>query len=105
MPIAVIRDLVVESIALPENATRPRVRVAQLTAAGERIVLTQTRSGAPVASRNPRVTALRIVPPSQTYPVTTGTASFGNLLVTAKADLPGDELRGLLARLVATNPP
>lgn len=100
MPIAVIPGLTVESIATPSDGGRPRVRVAQLTASGERIVLTETRSGAPVPSSNPRVTALRVIPASPSYPVTTGTASFGNLLVTAKAEMDGGELRELLAKLV-----
>jgi hypothetical protein len=99
MPLAVIPSLYVESVATPESGGRPRVRIAQLTATGQRIVLTETRAGAPVPG-TPRVTALRIIPASQTYPLTTGTASFGNLLVTAKAALPGDSLRALLATLV-----
>jgi hypothetical protein len=104
VPLAVIPGLYIESIAVPETASRPRVRIAQLTLSGERIVLTETRSGAPVSGGNPRVTALRIIPASQTYPLTTGTASFGNLLVTAKAALPGDSLRALLATLVVAEP-
>jgi hypothetical protein len=99
IPLAIIPSLYVESVAVPDGGGRPRVRVAQLTASGERIVLTQTRAGAPVPG-TPRVTALRIIPASQTYPLTTGTASFGNLLVTAKAAMPGDSLRALLATLV-----
>jgi hypothetical protein len=99
IPLAVIPGLYVESVSVPESGGRPRVRVAQLTASGQRIVLTETRAGAPVPG-TPRVTALRIIPASQTYPLTTGTASFGNLLVTAKAAMPGDALRALLATLV-----
>jgi len=99
IPLAVIPGLYVESVSVPESGGRPRVRVAQLTASGQRIVLTETRAGAPVPG-TPRVTALRIIPASQTYPLTTGTASFGNLLVTAKATMPGDALRALLATLV-----
>jgi hypothetical protein len=99
IPLAVIPGLYVESVSVPAGGGRPRVRVAQLTASGQRIVLTETRAGAPVPG-TPRVTALRIIPASQTYPLTTGTASFGNLLVTAKAPLPGDSLRALLATLV-----
>jgi len=104
IPVAVIPGMVVESIATPQSGSRPRVRIAQLTSSGQRIVLTETRSGAPVSDGNPRVTALRIIPASQTYPLTTGTASFGNLLVTAKAALPGDSLRTLLAALVVAQP-
>lgn len=96
--LATIPDLWIESIAVSESGSRPRVRVALLTPTGERIVLTETRSGAP-ALGTPRVTALRIIPASEAYPVTTGTVSFGSLLVTAKTALPGDELRALLARL------
>ena len=99
IPLAVIPGLYVESVSVPESGGRPRVRVAQLTASGQRIVLTETRAGAPVPGTS-RVTALRIIPASQTYPLTTGTASFGNLLVTAKAAMPGDSLRALLATLV-----
>jgi hypothetical protein len=104
VPLAVIDGLFVESIATPDGGSRPRVRIAHLTPSGQRIVLTETRSGAPVPSGNPRVTALRIIPASQTYPLTTGTASFGNLLVTAKAAMPGDSLRTLLADLVVARP-
>jgi len=104
IPLAVIPGMFVESIATPESGSRPRVRIAQLTSSGQRIVLTETRSGAPVSGGTPRVTALRIIPASQTYPLTTGTASFGNLLVTAKAALPGDSLRTLLATLVVAQP-
>jgi hypothetical protein len=42
---------------------------------------------------------MRVIPPSEAYPVTTGTASFGNQLVTAKASLPADSVRAMLARL------
>ena len=73
--------------------------MALLTSSGERIVLTETRSGAPTLGGTPRVTALRIIPATEAYPVTTGTASFGSLLVTAKTTLPADTLRALLAKL------
>jgi hypothetical protein len=47
------------------------------------------------------VTALRVIPASEAYPLTTGTVSFGSLLVTAKTSLAGDALRALLAKLAA----
>jgi hypothetical protein len=97
--LATIPELWVESIATSETGSRPRARVALLTPSGERIVLTETRSGAPALGGTPRVTALRIIPATEAYPVTTGTASFGSLLVTAKTTLPGDTLRALLAKL------
>jgi hypothetical protein len=103
IPLAVIPGLHIESVASPAGGSRPRVRIAQLTASGQRIVLTETRAGAPVPG-TPRVTALRIIPASQTYPLTTGTASFGNLLVTAKAAMSGEALRALLATLVVAGP-
>jgi hypothetical protein len=96
--LATVPDLWMESLAVSENGSRARVRIALLTPEGERIVLTETRSGAP-AIGSPRVTALRVIPASEAYPVTTGTASFGSLLVTAKTSISGDALRALLARL------
>jgi hypothetical protein len=102
-PLAVIEGLWVESVSRAAGTARPRVRVAQLTESGERVALVETRSGAPAAAGDrPRVTALRIMPPSEAYPVTTGTGSFGNLLVTATTALPADSLRALLSRLVQT---
>jgi hypothetical protein len=97
--IATVPELWVESIAITETASRPRARVALLTTAGERIVLTETRSGAPIVGGTPRVTALRIIPGTEAYPVTTGTVSFGSLLVTAKTTLDPDTLRSLLTKL------
>ena len=98
--IAVIPGLWVESVASPSAGSRRRARVAQLTGSGERIVLTETRSGAPgLGGGTPRVTALRVIGPTEAYPVTTGTASFGSLLVTAKTSLAPDSLRALLAKL------
>jgi hypothetical protein len=103
-PVAVVAGLWVESISKPAAGTRPRIRVAQLTGAGERVTLTVSRSG-PVRGSGPaRVTAIRTIPPTEAYPVTTGTASFGNLLVTAKAMLPADSLRTLLGRLEESPP-
>jgi hypothetical protein len=96
--LATIPDLWIESIAFSENGSRARVRIALLTPDGDRIVLTETRSSAP-ALGTPRVTALRVIAATEAYPVTTGTASFGSLLVTAKTSLPGDTLRALLAKL------
>ena len=46
-----------------------------------------------------RVTALRILPASDAYPFSTGTATLGNLLITAKSSLAADVLRPLLERL------
>jgi len=45
------------------------------------------------------VTALRIMPASEAYPYSTGSASFGNILVTVKTSLTADALRPLLGRL------
>jgi hypothetical protein len=95
-----IQGLPIESITRSLTGSRPRVRVVQLTAAGERIVLTETRSGQ--ASRTPgpaAVTAVRVMPPSEAYPFSTGTVSLGNLLVTAKTSIAAETLRPLLERL------
>lgn len=98
--IAVIPGLWVESITSPAAGSRRRARVAQLTATGERIVLTETRSGAPgLGGGTPRVTALRVIGPTEAYPLSTGTASFGSLLVTAKTTLSVDSLRAMLGKL------
>ncbi len=98
-PIAVIPGLWIESIAKPVESSRPKVRVAHISASGERIVLIQSRSGAFVRGGPARVTALRIMPPSEAYPITTGTASFGRLLVTAQTAMSADSLRILLRQL------
>ena len=97
-PIGVIEGLTVESVARSTSGARARVRVVQLTEAGERIVLTETRSGAAVTGAA-RVTAVRVMPPSEAYPLSTGTASLGNLLITVKSSLAADALRALLERL------
>lgn len=98
-PVAVIAGLWIESITMTAESSRPRVRIAQLTASGDRIVLIETRAGGFARPGPARVTALRIMPPSEAYPVTTGTVSFGNLLVTAQTGLAPDSVRVLLGRL------
>jgi hypothetical protein len=98
--LGLIEGLHVESISRSTSGTRARVRVVQLTESGERIVLTETLAGASVRAAGPaRLTALRIVPPSEAYPLSTGTASLGNLLITARSSLAPDALRALLERL------
>ena len=63
-------------------------------------MLTLTRAGAAVSGGGtPRVTALRVIPPSEAYPQATGTASFGNILISARGTITADELRSLLERL------
>ncbi len=99
-PVAVIPGLWIESVATPAESSRPRVRVALLTASGERVVLVESQSGGFVRGGPARVTALRIMPPSEAFPITTGTASFGTLLVTAQTGLAADSLRVLLGRLI-----
>jgi hypothetical protein len=96
-----IQGLTIESITSSAAGSRPRVRVAQLTPSGERIVLTETRAGAAVrgGSGPAVVTALRVMPASEAYPWCTGTASLGNILVTAKTKLSADALRPLLQKL------
>jgi len=96
-----IEGLPIESIAKSTTAARTRIRVAQLTQAGERIVLTETRAGAAVrGGPGPAVvTALRVMPPSEAYPWSTATASFGNILITVKTSVAVETLRSLLARL------
>jgi hypothetical protein len=96
-----IQGLTIESIASSAAGSRPRVRLAQVTASGERIVLTETRAGAAVrgGSGPAVVTALRVMPASEAYPWCTGTASLGNILVTVKTKLSADALRPLLQRL------
>ena len=95
-----IQGLSIESISKSTSGARPRVRVTQLTESGQRIILTLTRAGAAVsAAGTARVTALRVIPPSDAYPMATGSVSFGNILITARAGIPADELRGHLERL------
>lgn len=94
-----IQGLTIEGVARSTAGSRPRVRVTQLTAEGERIVLTETRAGAAVRSGPATVTALRVMPPSEAYPFSTGTVSFGGILITAKATIPAEALRAHLERL------
>jgi hypothetical protein len=96
-----IQGLSIESLAKSTAGSRTRVRLAQVTQSGERIVLTETRAGAAVrgTSGPAVVTALRVMPASEAYPWSTGTASFGNILVTVKTGLSADVLRPLLQRL------
>ena len=95
-----IDGLFIESITQSTAGTRTRVRVAQLTQAGERIVLTETRAGAAVRGAGPAVvTALRVMPASEAYPFSTGTVSLGNILITVKSSLAADALQSLLAKL------
>ena len=96
-----IQGLPIESISKSTAGSRTRVRIAQITQSGERIVLTETRAGAAVrGGPGPVVvTALRVMPASEAYPWSTGTASLGNILVTVKTSLSADVLRPLLNRL------
>jgi hypothetical protein len=95
-----IDGLPIESISKSTTAGRPRVRVAQLTQAGERIVLTETRAGAAVRGAGPVVvTALRVMPASDAYPWSTASVSFGNVLITVKTKVATGTLRSMLDRL------
>ena len=96
-----IQGLSIESLSKSTAGSRTRVRLAQVTQSGERIVLTETRAGAAVrgTSGPAVVTALRVMPASEAYPWSTGTASFGNILVTVKTTLSADVLRPLLQKL------
>ena len=95
-----IEGLTIESITQSTSGVRTRVRVAQLTESGDRIALTETRAGAAVRGAGPAVvTALRVMPPSEAYPFSTGTVSLGNILITVKSRLAPDALRALLAKL------
>ncbi len=96
-----IQGLAIESIAKSTSGPRARVRVAQLTPGGDRIVLTETRAGAAVRGGTGPVvvTALRVMPPSEAYPWSTATASLGNILITVKTAVAADALRSLLGRL------
>jgi hypothetical protein len=97
--LAAIEGLGIESIARSTTGTRPRVRVVQVAPTGERITLTETLAGAAVRSGPARVTSLRVTPPSEAYPLSTGTVSFGSLLITVRSSLAAEPLRALLERL------
>jgi hypothetical protein len=98
--IGVIPGLHIESITRSVTGSRARVRIVQITSAGERIALTETRAGAAVRGAGPMaVTALRVMPASEAYPFSTGTVSFGNLLITVKTTVPVDALQPLLQRI------
>jgi hypothetical protein len=95
-----IQGLPVETVARSTSGSRPRVRVTQLAPSGERIVLTITRASAAATGPGSAViTALRVMPPSEAYPMSTGTVSMGNLLITARSTLAADALRAHLERL------
>ena len=96
-----IGGLPIESIAKSTAGARQRVRVAQIAEGGQRVVLIETRAGAAVRGEEgpAHVTALRVLPASEAYPYATGTASFGNILITAKTGASADLLRTLLGRL------
>jgi len=98
-PVTIVGGLWVESIAKPAEGARRRVRVAQLTQSGERVVLTVTLAGPAGGQAPAQVTAIRVRPPSEGSPMAMGTASFGNLLVSARSLLPADSLRVQLQRL------
>ena len=83
-PVAIVRGLWVESIARPAEGTRRRIRVAQLTESGERVVLTLTLVGSAGDATPAQVTAIRVRPASGSGGATMGTASFGNMLVSAR---------------------
>ncbi|OYV65446.1 MAG: hypothetical protein B7Z72_12270 [Gemmatimonadetes bacterium 21-71-4] len=104
--LGVIPGLSIESMAQSAAGDRPRVRVAQLTASGERIVLTETRAGADVrGGPGPAaVTSIGVMPASKAYPWSTGTVSFGNILVTAETHLAADALRSYLGRMTEASP-
>jgi hypothetical protein len=98
--LGVIEGLRVESIARSTTGSRPRIRVVQVAETGERITLTETLAGANVRSPGPaRVTSVRVMPPSEAYPLSTGTVSFGSLLITVRSSLAADALQTLLGRL------
>ena len=98
--VAGIPGLHVESIARSTTGNRPRLRVTQLTPSGERIVLTITRASAAAGGAGaPTITALRVMPPSEAYPLSTGTVSMGNLLITARASMAAEALRAQLEKL------
>jgi len=98
--LGVIPGLGLESITRSTTGSRPRVRVAQVAPGGERIVLTETRSGAAVRPGPAVITALRVMPASEAYPFSTGTVSFGAILITAKSSVSADALHGHLEKLV-----
>lgn len=93
-----------ETIAI-STGRRPRVRVTQLTETGERValVISRPRPEAPIGT--PHVTAMRVIAGTAAYPVTTGTASFGSLLITAKTSLPADSLQAFLRSLQTEEAP
>jgi len=97
--LGIIQGLPVESVSQSTSGTRVRIRVTQLTDAGQRITLTETRAGAAVRSGPAILTALRVLPASEAFPYSTGTASLGNVLITARSGLNSEDLRGLLERL------
>jgi hypothetical protein len=94
----VIQGLGVESIARSTTG-RTRIRVSQVAPTGERILLTQSRSGGARGAGPAAVTAIRVMPPSEAYPYSSGTVTLGTLMITARSTLPPDALRSLLERL------
>jgi len=96
--IAMIPGLRAESFASSEARGRTRVRVAQIARTGQRIVLIETANGAAPAGPA-RATAVSVEPPLEGTSESIGSASLGNLQITARSTLTPAALRPLLSRL------
>ena len=97
--LAAIQGLRIESITTSEARGRTRVRVAQLTRSGQRIVLIETAGAEVPSSGAVRATAVSVMPPLEPSGESIGSASLGNLQITARSRLAPDALRPLLGRL------
>lgn len=100
-----IRGLGIESITTSEARGRTRVRVAQVTRSGQRIVLIETAGVDVPSSGAVRVTAVSVMPPLEASGESIGSASLGNLQITARSALAPDALRPLLGRLGVLSQP
>jgi hypothetical protein len=94
-----IPGLRIESFASSEARGRTRVRVAQLARTGQRIVLIETAGSDASGSASARATAVSVMPPLESSGESIGSASLGNLQITARSSLAPDALRPLLGRL------
>jgi hypothetical protein len=103
--IGAIPGLRIESITTSEARGRSRVRLAQITRSGQRIVLIETAGAEVPSSGAVRATAVSVMAPLEASGESIGSASLGNLQITARSRLTADGLRPLLARLAVQSQP
>jgi hypothetical protein len=93
----------IASIARPGGGGRSGIRVVQMLDAGVPLELVITRPAflnrGGAATGPDRVTAVRVAAATTPGAPATGSARLGGFLITAKAAVPADDLKAMLARL------